>query len=679
MALFYHPLPFHPGEISLHYKLHISQNPDFENPTIPHLSPLLSRQLQISPLIALGTLDCQGWPVTTLLGKGGGGGGSGGSERKEEEEEEEEPLAQPLGRNGVMGIKSQVEGLWDPVVEVLVGGKDGDGDGGSGGSGSGSEKVVVRREEEGKGRMISGLTIDLERRKRVKFFGRMVVGALGWRRRGRRKGEEEGDGREESIAEMQLVLKVEQSLGNCPKYLNKRHIKPAISKPKLLSTSTHLSPHALQLISKADLFFISSANNDLDMDTNHRGGPPGFLRVASHDDENNSESATVLCWPEYSGNRLYQTLGNLAIYPKAGLCIPDFDTGDCLYLSGTTEILVGSAAEEFLPHSNLCVKFFVVSLRLVEHALPFRGVLGEKSIYHPRVRRLAVERFAASAASATTGELQQQQEQQQQATLLHQTKLTPTISRFRFRLHQPNTTTTSPTAASTYQPGQYITLDFSSHLNIGYSHMRDDDPRSLNDDFVRTFTVSGFYQHQHQQQQDQQKEEALGKCGDEFEITIRKVVGGVVTNFLWGYGDDDESQNQYKREKGKEDLVIDVKGFGGGGGEFTIQQQEEQQYQQEQQKNTRTPTKTEKKRRIFIAAGIGITPLIPFLSTSSSSSSSSSSFLNLNLKILWTVKMEDLAFVWDVVGKVAKLELEMEMGQEGLSKKKKEKGKGKGI
>lgn len=205
MALFYHPLPFHPGEISLHHKLHISQNPDFENPTIPHLSPLLSRQLQISPLIALGTIDCQGWPVTTLLGKSSGGGSGSGSV---EGEEGEEPLAQPLGRNGVMGIKSQVEGLWDPVVEVLVGGKE-DGDGGRG---SGNEKFVVRREEEGKGRMISGLTIDLERRKRVKFFGRMVVGALGWRRRGR-KGEGEEDGREESIAEMQLVLKVEQRYG----------------------------------------------------------------------------------------------------------------------------------------------------------------------------------------------------------------------------------------------------------------------------------------------------------------------------------------------------------------------------------------------------------------------------------------------------------------------------------
>lgn len=403
------------------------------------------------------------------------------------------------------------------------------------------------------------------------------------------------------------------------------------------------------------------------MDTNHRGGPTGFLRVASNDDENNSESATVLCWPEYSGNRLYQTLGNLAVYPKAGLCIPDFDTGDCLYVSGTTEILVGSAAEEFLPHSNLCVKFFVVSLRLVEHALPFRGVLGEKSIYHPRVRRLAKERFAAASASAstTTGE----QQQQQQATLLHQTKLTPTISRFRFRLHQPNTTT-SPTATSTYQPGQYITLDFSSHLNIGYSHMRDDDPRSLNDDFVRTFTISGFYQQQ-QHQQDQQKEEALGECGgDEFEITIRKVGGGVVTNFLFGFGDDDETQrNQYKRgkEKEKENLVIDVRGFGG---EFTIFQQEEQHQQEQQEQQKNTPTKTEKKRRIFIAAGIGITPIIPFLSTSSS-------FLDLNLKILWTVKMEDLAFVWDVVGKVALLEMGQE--EEELSKKKKEKGKGKGI
>lgn len=107
-----------------------------------------------------------------------------------------------------MGIKSQVEGLWDPVVEVLVGGKEG-----GSGSGSGSEKFGVRREEEGKGRMISGLTIDLERRKRVKFFGRMVVGALGWRRRGRKGEEGEEDGREELIAEMQLVLKVEQRYG----------------------------------------------------------------------------------------------------------------------------------------------------------------------------------------------------------------------------------------------------------------------------------------------------------------------------------------------------------------------------------------------------------------------------------------------------------------------------------
>lgn len=418
------------------------------------------------------------------------------------------------------------------------------------------------------------------------------------------------------------------------------------------------------------------------MDTNHRGGPTGFLRVASNNDEkNNSESATVLCWPEYSGNRLYQTLGNLAVYPKAGLCIPDFDTGDCLYLSGTTEILVGSAAEEFLPHSNLCVKFSVVSLRLVEHALPFRGVLGEKSIYHPRVRRLAKERFAAASAT-TTGELQQQQ-QQQQATLLHQTKLTPTISRFRFRLHQPNTTT-SPTAAATYQPGKYITLDFSSHLNIGYSHMRDDDPRSLNDDFVRTFTVSGFYQQQHQQQhqqqqqQQQQREEPVGEC-DEFEITIRKVVGGVVTNFLFGFGDDDDDelqQKQYKREKekGRENLVIDVRGFGG---EFTIFQQEEQEQEQEQeqQKNTRIPTKTktEKKRRIFISAGIGITPIIPFLSTSSSFVD-----LHLNLKILWTVKMEDLAFVWDVIGKVAQSQLQRDMEEEGFGKEEKEK-KGKGI
>ena len=54
--------------------------------------------------------------------------------------------------------------------------------------------------------------------------------------------------------------------------------------PKLVATNLPLPQAALDLIAKADLFFISSSNHEADMDTNHRGGPPGFVRILSNDD-----------------------------------------------------------------------------------------------------------------------------------------------------------------------------------------------------------------------------------------------------------------------------------------------------------------------------------------------------------------------------------------------------------
>ncbi|KAK5166942.1 uncharacterized protein LTR77_007671 [Saxophila tyrrhenica] len=504
-GIFLQDLPWHDGEEQMRKALHV---PDHDNPTVPALSPQLANHLQIAPLIAIGTLDKEGRPWTTLWGNGDKG------------------FAQPVGQ-GVIGIRTPVTGKHDPVVEELVG-KEAKGD-------------VVR--EEGTGRMVSGLTIDLETRKRVKMYGRMVAGALSIR-------EDEATDHEEHVAEVQLVIKIEQSLGNCPKYLNKKHIVPAISKPELVSDSLKLPQQALDLLEKADLFFISSSQHDQDMDTNHRGGPPGFMRVVSNDDP-----GAALVYPEYSGNRLYQTLGNLQVNPLAGVCVPDFETGDMLYFTATTNILVGKDAAALLPRSNLAIKLTITASRFVTNALPFRGVEGERSPYNPNVRYLPSEK--APTSSQDTALLQ--------ATLLNQTKLTPTVSRFRFALEN----------AASYGPGQYVTLDLSKQLDHGYSHMRDDDPRSINDDFVRTFTVSSL--------PGTPPDPVRRLKDDEFEITIRKV--GAVTDHLFRH------LGKESRERGMHELEVGVKGFGG---EFEIQQNGEE-------------------RICFVAAGVGITPILPSL------------------------------------------------------------------
>ncbi|KAK1812274.1 hypothetical protein LTR12_013364 [Friedmanniomyces endolithicus] len=248
---YYQDMPWHDGEIKMQQLMKV---PNLDNPTVPALSPQLANHLKVAPLIAIGTLDKQGRPWTTLWGG-------------------EKGLARSLG-SGVAGIRTPVTGRFDPVVEELVG-KEATGE-------------VVK--EAGEGRMVSGLTIDLETRKRTKLYGRMIAGALSGR-------EDEITGSEETVAEIQLVLKIEQSLGNCPKYLNRKHIVPTFTRPELISDGPHLPQRALDLIAKADLFFLSSSRPDQDMDTNHRGGPPGFLRVVSAGSESTSKPASI-AWPE---------------------------------------------------------------------------------------------------------------------------------------------------------------------------------------------------------------------------------------------------------------------------------------------------------------------------------------------------------------------------------------------
>ncbi|KAI9845081.1 MAG: hypothetical protein M1837_005085 [Sclerophora amabilis] len=544
-------LAWNTGEEKMHQLLRV---PRQDNPTVPLLTPGAGYMLTIAPLLALGTLDKQGRPWTTVWGGQPG-------------------FSRPVGHS-MIGIKTLVDRRHDPIIEALLG--DG-----------GEDDEVVRAD--GSGKMVGALAIDLETRKRVKIYGRLMAGAMGQ--------PDDQVGKNET-REVQLVVKVEQSLGNCPKYLNSKQINPARPKPKLISDKLPLPQKALELLGKSDLFFISSSNHELDMDTNHRGGPPGFTRVLS----NNSEDGTVLVYPEYSGNRLYQTLGNLQITPMAGLVFPDFDSGDVLYLTCNTEILLGRTAAQILPRSNIAVKMAVTGVRFVEDGLSFRGELGERSPYNPPVRYLRNEKDSADGFNAGDECLK--------AKLVKRESITPSISRFRFSLSD------SKKDLTRWKAGQYVALSFEHELNMGYSHMRDDDPKSLNDDYIRTFTVSSCPAPQ--PPSPPLRGDKIDKClqlkPKEFEITIRRV--GAATNLLF-------------RWRPQIELKLPLRGFGG---EFFIGQPHPhgQDVGHEDESATLIPV---------IAGGIGITPLLAQLPS-----------LNVGqLRLFWTVRAEDINLVIDVL------------------------------
>ncbi|MER5639603.1 pyridoxamine 5'-phosphate oxidase family protein [Kitasatospora sp. NPDC002227] len=124
-----------------------------------------------------------------------------------------------------------------------------------------------------------------------------------------------------------LLITPEQVLANCPKYIQRRTpVDTPPRTPRLLSDTDSLSTAQRLLATTADTFFVATADPLGKADASHRGGLPGFLT---------SPAPNLLRWPEYPGNQLFMTLGNLELNPAAALLLPDWETGSALHLSGT--------------------------------------------------------------------------------------------------------------------------------------------------------------------------------------------------------------------------------------------------------------------------------------------------------------------------------------------------------
>ncbi|PCI39638.1 MAG: pyridoxamine 5'-phosphate oxidase [Elusimicrobia bacterium] len=155
----------------------------------------------------------------------------------------------------------------------------------------------------------------------------VLVIDLGTRRRLRINGEVSAYDQEK------IQLSVIESYPNCPKYIQRRHVLgtfPAKSSPPTKpQNGTSLTADQQRFITQADTFFIASLHPQRGIDASHRGGNPGFISIL------NEKKIRI---PDYSGNSLFNTLGNLTSDPRAGLIFLDFDRGRTLQLVGHGEI-----------------------------------------------------------------------------------------------------------------------------------------------------------------------------------------------------------------------------------------------------------------------------------------------------------------------------------------------------
>ncbi|PCJ15459.1 MAG: flavin-nucleotide-binding protein [Gammaproteobacteria bacterium] len=221
-----------------------------------------------------------------------------------------------------------------------------------------------------------------------------------------------------------FVLKVDQTFGNCPKYIQTRHqlpIAPADQKPITTDPLASFDDAAEALISASDTFFVathypgdtaqedtsgdtigktidttggSTVSNNISnstqhlkptatdprigADVSHRGGAPGFVNVVD---------AQTLIIPDYRGNKHFNTLGNILETSKAGLLFIDFERGDLLTMTGHAEILWDAPdLEDYLGAERLWSFKLHKALR-IKNALPFRWVLEDYSPHLPKAKK----------------------------------------------------------------------------------------------------------------------------------------------------------------------------------------------------------------------------------------------------------------------------------------------------
>lgn len=177
-----------------------------------------------------------------------------------------------------------------------------------------------------------------------------------------------------------LSFHVDQSYGNCPKYIQIRNKTPAgPTTQKIPITSTALSEADKDQITKADTLLIASRAAELGndpragVDINHRGGMPGFVSVLND---------TTIQFPDYKGNNFYNTYGNIMTDNRVGLQFVDFETGTLLNIKGTAE-LVEDLNNGELPLMGRGLRITVQTVVRAEGALPHRYTFGAFSDRNP--------------------------------------------------------------------------------------------------------------------------------------------------------------------------------------------------------------------------------------------------------------------------------------------------------
>lgn len=296
----------------------------------------------------------------------------------------------------------------------------------------------------------------------------------------------ESRGPQEQCGPVVLEVSVREAFPNCPKYIQKREVTSKTrSLPPLtgvrIQRDVILSEADKAIISNSDTFFLGTHFVETGLDVNHRGGQAGFVRICSDNE---------IYWPDYRGNGMFQSFGNLEMNDRAGVTFVDFTSGSVLQLSGSAKVeWKVESSRDIEAAAERIVRFHIDAVSRSEGPLTnYRWETFDYSPYNPALpfknqedSRLQSDGFPM------------------EVSLVKIVNESPNVKTFRFL---------APRYIS-FLPGQYATFEFGAQQGL-------DGGSSTS--IVRTWTLS---------------EVANSTRGDvTLEVSVKRKVKGLVSNWL---------------------------------------------------------------------------------------------------------------------------------------------------
>ena len=154
-----------------------------------------------------------------------------------------------------------------------------------------------------------------------------------------------------------------------------RETRPIADRLREVTVRAAFTDEDRAFIERSAMFFIATADTQGHPDCSYKGGLPGFVRVVDE---------CTLAIPDYDGNGMYRTWGNVLANPRVGLLFIDFENPKRLRINGTAIVREDDPLRESCPGAVFIVR---VTAELIFPNCPrylHKMQVVEHSAYAPR-------------------------------------------------------------------------------------------------------------------------------------------------------------------------------------------------------------------------------------------------------------------------------------------------------